>query len=375
MSYIGEDIKKLGFGLMRLPMIGEDVDIEQTKQMVDIFMKNGFTYFDTAYVYMNGKSERALKEAVVDRYPRESFQAATKLPLYALKSKDDMEAIFQESCDRAGVDYFDFYLLHNIHQGVRDTVEKLDCFGYLKELKAQGRIKHMGFSFHDNAEFLDEMLTAHPEADFVQLQINYADWDSNSIQSGKCYEVARKHNKPIIIMEPVKGGSLAALTPEIREVFLSANPDRSLASWAMRFAASLDGIITVLSGMSDLQQMEDNCISIADFQPFSAEEDAVIEKAVSMFKEIPIIPCTYCKYCIDDCPQNINIPEIFDTQNAYTLYNNFATNHRHYGFVVNGRGKASDCISCGVCESRCPQHIKIPQRLVEAAELFEGTGK
>ena len=371
MSYLGESIKKLGFGLMRLPMIGEKVDIEQTKKMVDYFMENGFTYFDTAYVYINGTSEVAMKEALVERYPRDSYQAATKLPLHSLKTTEDMPPYFEESLKRAGLEYFDFYLLHAISAGSYAKTNEIGAWDYLKKLKAEGRIKHMGFSYHDNAELLDQILTEHPETEFVQLQINYIDWDDETVQSRKCYEVARKHDVPVIIMEPVKGGALAGMNPQIQDIYKKANPDMSVASWAMRYAASLEGVITVLSGMSDEAQMVDNCKVLKDMKPLGGKEREAIDEVVEILKNTPTISCTDCKYCVDDCPQNINIPSIISNINNYTLYDNLPGAKRSYGFSTNERGSASDCIECGACESRCPQHIEIIEHMKKAASLFE----
>ena len=371
MSYLGESTKKLGFGLMRLPMNGEKVDIEQTKKMVDYFMDNGFTYFDTAYVYINGISEVAMKEALVERYPRDSYQTATKLPLHSLKTAEDMPPYFEESLKRAGLEYFDFYLLHAISKDSYATTEKVGAWDYLKKLKTEGRIKHMGFSFHDSAELLDKILTEHPETEFVQLQINYADWEDDNVQSRKCYEVARKHDVPVIIMEPVKGGSLAAMSPKVQDIFKKANPDMSVASWAMRFAASLEGVITVLSGMSDEAQMIDNCTVLKDLKPLTDSEKAAINEVVEILNNTPTIPCTDCKYCVDDCPQKINIPSIISNINSYMLYDNLAGAKGSYGFSTKDRGLASDCIACGECESRCPQHLEIIEHMKKAAELFE----
>lgn len=372
-KYLGESINKLGFGLMRLPMNGEAIDMEQTKKMVDIFMENGFTYFDTAYVYIGGKSEVALKEAVTDRYPRESFQAATKLPIWECKSKEDMEKAFQTSLDRAGLDYYDFYLIHALNAGTFKVAEEIDAWGYLRELKAQGKIKNMGFSFHDSAEVLDrELAKHHEETDFIQLQINYVDWESESIESRKCYEVARKYDIPVIVMEPVKGGSLANLVPDVEKIFKDAAPDKSPASWAMRYAASMDGIITVLSGMSNIEQIEDNCKSMKDFTPLSDDERATIDKAVDVLNSMPTIPCTACKYCVEGCPQKIDIPEMFSTMNNATLFDmQKQQKERYNGFVTANKGKASDCIECGACEDQCPQHIKIIEELKNAVKMFE----
>lgn len=370
-TYLGENIKNLGFGLMRLPKIGDDVDIEQVKKMVDVFMSKGFTYFDTAYVYDGGKSERALGEAVVKRYPRDSFVCASKLPLWDLKDREGMEKMFEESLERASLTYFDFYLLHAMGKDRAQKVEEVGAWDFLKDLKAQGRIRHMGFSFHDSPGVLDDILTKHPEAEFVQLQINYADWDSESVQSRACYEVARKHGKPVVIMEPVKGGSLATMTPEIQELFKKARPDLSVASWGIRFAASLPGLVTVLSGMSSLEQLNDNVSYMENFEPLSEEEHKVIDKAVEILRNIPTIPCTACRYCVDGCPQRINIPGIFSTMNNLSLYNNEQGAKRSYSHVTEGRGKASDCLQCGNCEAHCPQHIHIIETLKKAASVLE----
>lgn len=257
-QYLGESIKKLGFGLMRLPMTGDDIDLEVTKAMVDLYIENGFTYFDTAYVYTDGKSELAVNEALVKRYPRDSYQLATKMPEWCAKTKADVARIFKEQLNRTGAGYFDFYLLHSIDKHKIASYEKLGIWDFVKEQKKKGLIKHYGFSFHDSAEYLEELLIKHPDAEFVQLQINYCDWEDSMVQSRKCYEVARKYQKPVIIMEPVKGGTLATLTPELVNIFQKADPNKSVASWALRFAASLQGVITVLSGMSTIEQVEDN---------------------------------------------------------------------------------------------------------------------
>lgn len=370
-KYLGESIKKLGFGLMRLPMKDGEIDIEQVKKMVDTFMSKGFTYFDTAYVYIQGKSEVALGEAVVKRYPRDSFQCASKLPLWDLKTFGEMEKVFRKSLSRAGLEYYDFYLLHALG---KDSVKKADDLGaweFMKQLKDQGRAKHIGFSFHDSAEVLEDILKNHPEMEFVQLQINYADWESDNVQSRKCYEVARKYNKPVIIMEPVKGGALATMTPEVQKLFKDARPELSIPSWAVRYAASLDGLVTVLSGMSNEEQLNDNVSYMEHFEPLSDSERETVGKAVEILNNIPTIPCTACKYCVDGCPQKIAIPDIFSAMNGLMLYNNAEGARDRYKNIVKEGGKASDCIQCGNCEAHCPQHIGIIETLKKAAAALE----
>lgn len=370
-NFLGKEIAKLGFGLMRLPMAGEEIDMAQVNKMVDSFMEKGFTYFDTAYVYINGKSEVAAREAIVKRYPRESFQLATKMPLWSVHKHEDLKPIFDMQLERTGAGYFDFYLLHSLSRESLDKIEKVDAWSFVEEMKEKGLIKHIGFSFHDEAKYLDKLLTKYPRTEFVQLQINYADWEDNNVQSRQCYEVAMKHNKPVIIMEPVKGGSLAAMSPEIQSIFKAEKPDMSVASWAVRFAASLDGVITVLSGMSDTEQMNDNLSYMSHFKPLQDSERKTIERVVGELKKVPVIPCTACKYCVDGCPQKINIPGIFEGYNNYKIYKNLETSKGHYGWMTGNGGKASACIACGACESHCPQHIGIIDSLKEIAEALE----
>ena len=370
-GYLGDKTPKLGFGLMRLPMIGDEIDMEQVKSMVDKFMEKGFTYFDTAYVYINGKSEVAAREAIVKRYPRDSFTLATKLPLWdEVETEADMQKIFDESMARAGVEYFDYYLLHAMDKAKFEKADRIGAWDFIFKMKAQGKIRHCGFSFHDSAEVLDEALTKHPEAEFVQLQINYADWENDNVQSRKCYEVALKHNKPIVIMEPVKGGSLAAMVPEVQDMMKAENPDLSIPSWAIRYCAGLDNIITVLSGMSTQAQLDDNVSYMENFQPLNEAERATVQQVVDILNSLPTIPCTACKYCVDGCPQKINIPGVFKAMNDLTLYNNKANAQRDYNNATKEGGKAGDCVQCGACEAHCPQKIQIIETLKKAAQTF-----
>ena len=372
MDYLGKSIPKLGFGLMRLPMKGDEIDIEHVKAMVDKFIASGFTYFDTAYGYHNGHSEEAAKAALVDRYPRETFQLATKLPAWAgPKTADEAKEMLTTSLKRTCAGYFDFYLLHNCGDDRTKVFDDFGLWDFVMEQKEKGILKHVGFSFHDKADKLDEILTNHPEMEFVQLQINYADWDSDAIQSRACYEVARKHNKPVIIMEPVKGGTLANLPAPVEAIFKAANPNASLPSWALRFGASLDGIVTVLSGMSNMEQMDSNIATMANFKPLDAKERAAVEEVRNALAAIPSIPCTSCQYCVKGCPMNIQIPSIFTNVNLNLVYGNLAAAKGGYGWSTRESGKASECIACGQCESVCPQHIEIINELKKAAELLE----
>lgn len=370
-DYLGKNIPKLGFGLMRLPMVGDQVDMPQTKAMVDKFLAAGFTYFDTAYGYLDGKSEIAAKEALVDRYPREAFQLATKLPAFAANTAQQAKDMLTTSLKRTGAGYFDFYLLHNLGDDRTAAFDQYGIWDYVLEQREKGVLKHVGFSFHDKAEVLDQLLTQHPQMEFVQLQVNWADWHSPTVQSAKCMEVARRHGKPVVIMEPVKGGSLAALPESVAQVLRQADAGASLPSWSLRFAASQPQVVTVLSGMSTLAQMEDNIATMAHFTPLTDAENQAIDRAREVLSAIPNVPCTGCQYCVKGCPMDIAIPGIFSAMNNRMVYGNQAGAQGNYNWETRKGGVASKCIACGQCESVCPQHIAIIDTLRQAAEWFE----
>ena len=370
--YFGESIPKLGFGLMRLPKEESGkIDLEQTKKMVDLFLEAGQTYFDTAYVYDGGDSERAAKAALVDRYPRESFTLATKLNANT-EGCDERSAKqqFYTSLERTGAGYFDYYLLHALQAKSYEKYERFGIWDFVKEQKEKGLIRHWGFSFHAGPELLDELLTAHPDVEFVQLQINYADWENPDVMARANYEVARKHGKSIVVMEPVKGGTLASPPENVQDIFRRVDEKASMASWAIRYAASLDGILTVLSGMSNVEQMMDNLSYMKHFKPLDREEQSAVQKAQEAMNAVQMIPCTACHYCTAGCPKQIPIPEIFAARNEQLVRGQLEKGAADYEAVTAHAGAASDCIACGQCERACPQQIPVIRRLTECAGVF-----
>jgi len=370
--------KKLGFGLMRLPLIDANdptsIDIEQAKKMVDLFMERGFTYFDTAWMYHSFKSEEAAKTILTERYPRDSYTLATKLHSSYLKCPEDRDRIFNEQRRKTGVEYFDYYLLHNVTADCYEELEKYDCFTWLKEKKAQGLAKHIGCSSHSSPEFLEKLLTEHPELEFVQLQLNYLDWESERVQARKCYETVTKYGKKVIVMEPVRGGALANVPAEAEQLFKAYAPESSVPSWAIRFAASLENVMMVLSGMSSLQQMEDNTGFMQDFVPLNEQETELCHKARDIINKAKIVPCTACSYCTDGCPMNIAIPGYFSIYNEDLKEDGARKEQRsgEYKALSEKFGKAGDCIGCGQCEGICPQHLPIIELLKKVAKRFEG---
>lgn len=367
--------KKLGFGCMRLPILNgndSDIDFDTFSKMIDEYMAKGFNYFDTAYPYHSGKSEAAVKKCLVDRYPRDKFYLADKMPVWMTNKEEDFMPIFEDQLERTGAGYFDFYLLHALGADGIKKQEEIGGFDFIQKMKKEGKVRYAGFSFHDSAKVLDEALTNHPEVDFVQLQINYFDWDSVNVQSRDIYEVATKHNVPVIVMEPVKGGTLASLHGEPANILKSIDEKASFASFAIRFAASLPNVFMVLSGMSDEEQLKDNVSYMENFIPLSDDEQAAIVKVREELAKMVAIGCTKCRYCVDDCPKKIMIPSIFTVYNMSEQFGVSAKTKREYNSVTGSeRGKASDCIKCGKCEGHCPQHLPIRDLLVQAADRFE----
>lgn len=369
MSYFEKVKRNFGFGCMRLPMNGEEVDLEKFEEMVDYFLTEGFNYFDTAHGYLGGKSETALREALVKRHPRESYTLTDKLTDIYFKTEEDIRPFFRSQLEACGVEYFDFYLMHAQNKDNYEKFKQCRAYETALALRDEGKIRHFGISFHDSAEVLDRILTDYPQIEVVQLQFNYVDYEDPSVQSRKCYEVCRKHGKPVIVMEPVKGGNLVRLTDDALQV-LDALHGGSPASYAIRFAAGFEGIFMVLSGMGDMDMMRDNVSFMKDFRPLDAHERAAVEEVCRILHEKRLVPCTACRYCVDGCPMNINIPALFSCMNNQQLYRDWNAKVS-YGIRTNGRGKASDCVECGQCEQVCPQHLPIRALLKDVAKEFE----
>ncbi|HQE69664.1 MAG TPA: aldo/keto reductase [Atopobiaceae bacterium] len=362
-------MSNLGFGLMRLPRRGLMTDIGQTCTMVDMFLEAGFTYFDTALIYVG--SEDATRKALVHRHPRESFTVATKLNASVAPTEASARKQVRTSLKRMGADYIDYYLLHSVMSGNRNKYDRMGLWDYARQLKREGTIRHWGFSYHDGPDLLDELLTLHPDAEFVQLQINYADWESPTVHARANYEVARAHGKQIVIMEPVKGGKLANPPAEVARILKAANPDASPASWAIRFAASLDGVLAVLSGMSNIEQMADNLSFMRNFKPLDAAERATIRQAQAALGASGIIQCTECSYCTAGCPQEIPIPAIFSAMNEHLGNGQNVRARELYAQATSTGNPASACIACGQCEAACPQHLPIIDLLASCAKTLE----
>ena len=361
---------KFGFGVMRLPIADGQVDEEKTCAMFDAFMEAGFNYFDTAHGYMGGKSEIALRQCLTSRYPRESYVLTNKLSTHHFTKNEEIRPLFQSQLEICGVDYFDFYLMHAQDRAIYAKYKSCRAYETALEFLAEGRIRHFGISFHDNAQLLEQILMEYPQIEVVQLQFNYIDYEDPAVQSRKCYEVCQKFGKPVIVMEPVKGGNLAKLPEKAQQVFDALNGG-SNASYAIRFAAGFEGIRMVLSGMSDLEMVKENCSFMSGFQPLNHEELQAVERVCAIFREQNLIPCTACRYCTEVCPQGIAIPDLFACMNAKKTFNDWNSEY-YYNDVhtVNG-GKASQCLKCGLCEDLCPQHLQIRDLLVDVAEAFE----
>lgn len=370
-------MKKLGFGLMRLPLLDKEdkasVNLEETKKMVDQFMKRGFTYFDAAAPYHKGNCEMAFCEAVAKRYPRESYVLADKLSLFMIQEAEEIPGFFDKQIEKLGVDYIDYYLLHSVGKESYEKAKTMGAFEFMKQKKAEGKVKHIGFSFHDTAAVLEEILQNQPEMEFVQLQINYLDWEDINVQSKACLEVAVKYGKPVIVMEPVKGGALARVPENVTKLFKEYDENYSDASWAVRFAASCENVFMVLSGMSDEKQLTDNMSFMEEFKPLSENEVAMLAKAADMIHQHNAIACTACQYCVDDCPMNIAIPDYFALFNGCKRLGTMrkADAKEQYKELAKTRGKASECIECGMCEGHCPQHLDIRKHLADVAKSLE----
>ncbi|WP_458405799.1 aldo/keto reductase [Methanobrevibacter sp.] len=370
---------QLGFGMMRLPLLDENnqtsIDIEEVTKMVDTFMENGFNHFDTAFVYHEGVGEATFRKTVVERYPRDSYKIATKLPLFVITEESQLEPFFTQQLENCGVDYFDYFMLHNVSGFTENAWKNVDLYSFIEKKKEEGFIKHIGLSTHGDAEFLEEILFNHPELEFVLLQINYLDWEDEGIESKKCLEVAKKYNKQVMIMEPYKGGFLADVPEEAEKIMKECNPDKSVVSWAMRFVANLEGVDVVLTGASNLEQLESNIYEFKNATPFNEEEFEVLDKVSEIINSNITVDCTKCRYCVDVCSEDIDIAKVFDLYNKHKIlekddWTQFGNAYLNYTKLPDV-GIASDCIECELCIEECPQSINIPDVLKDVAETFE----
>ena len=370
--------KKLGFGMMRMPVADRSdqstIEFDRVYELADTYIGKGFTYFDTAYTYHKCQAEKAAKKILTDRYDRDRFELATKMPLRVFEDEADLQVKFEEQLRNCGVEYFDRYLMHNVGRSVFERCRSNHVFEFIRKMQEQGKAKQVGMSFHDSPEFLEEILTEYSDClDFLQLQVNYIDMTAVGVQSAKCLEIAKKYKKPVIVMEPCKGGTLANVTDDVAAIFKAYAPDASPASWALRFAASQEGVERVLSGMNTMEQVRDNTAIFSDFRPLNEEELAVVNKAADVISARTAIACTACEYCTHGCPMNIPIPQYFELFNSAERINTGSSSHKVYynNMVVGGTAKASDCIGCGSCEQACPQHLTIREYLKEVAGKFE----
>lgn len=372
-------MKKLGFGLMRLPLKDDDkpdsIDYDEVKRMVDVYMEKGYNFFDTAYPYHNGLSEVALRECVVNRYPREDFIVSDKMPLFSIEKEDDLERIFNEQLERCGVEYFDYYMLHNFSTWTRKVTYNLKAFEFILEKKMEGKIKHVGISLHDKPKLLKTAFDKYPEIEFVLLQINYLDWQSNTIESRKCYNLATDYGKDVFVMEPVKGGTLIDIPESVQTLFNDYEEDSKPAQWALRFCGSLSNVKVLFSGMSNMEQLKENINIFENFKPLSNEEFYMLGQAATIINQDIVVPCTGCNYCINECSHNIPIPRYLRTYNDYCRLpedRNFSATGYYRTLSMNpDYGKASDCDGCGDCVKQCPQNIKIPKIMEKIVEVFE----